>query len=219
MIVLAIETHLLTRTNRVSDGTVMMNADNFRRLLDYNGLVMQSAEVVAESDYHRTSAGLSFGSLHATLVHILVGELVWLARWEGSLPPERLKDARKAQRLAEHEIPSFEAFTELWCREQDRQMRFSSALTDEMVSATVVYDDQYGNPDEQPLCQLITHLVNHGTQFRAEAAVRLTQLGYAASVAGVEPMGLWRSLGTPSFVVLRLPDLRVTSVVGCVGVP
>ena len=159
----------------------MVNADYFRRLLDYNrwanGLVMQSAEAVAESDYHRISAGLSFGSLHATLVHILVGELVWLARWEGSLPPERLKDARKARTLAESEIPTFEALTELWCREEDRQMRFSSALTDKMISATVAYDDQYGNPNEQPLSQLIAHLVNHGTQFRAEAAVRLTQLG------------------------------------------
>ena len=56
-------------------------------------------------------------------------------------------------------------------------MHFSSALTDEMVSAKIVYNDQYGNPNEQPLSQLIAHLVNHGTQFRAEAAVRLTQLG------------------------------------------
>lgn len=42
--------------------------------------------------------GLSFGSPHATLVHIFIGELVWLARWQGGLPPEALKDARKADR-------------------------------------------------------------------------------------------------------------------------
>ena len=36
---------------------------------------------------------------------------------------------------------------------------------------------------------------------------------YAASVAGVEPMDLWRSLDTPSFVVLGLPDLDVRCVV------
>ena len=36
---------------------------------------------------------------------------------------------------------------------------------------------------------------------------------YAAGVAGVEPMGLWRRLATPSYVVLGLPDLDVRCVV------
>lgn len=36
---------------------------------------------------------------------------------------------------------------------------------------------------------------------------------YAASVAGVEPTGLWRRLDTPSFVVLGLPGLGVRFVV------
>ena len=36
---------------------------------------------------------------------------------------------------------------------------------------------------------------------------------YAAGVGGVEPKRLWRRLGTPSFVVLGLPDLDVRCVV------
>ena len=36
---------------------------------------------------------------------------------------------------------------------------------------------------------------------------------YAASVAGVEPVGLWRRLETPSYVVLGLPDRDVHCVV------
>ena len=158
-----------------------MDADYFRLFLDYNRwanhLVVDRAAAVQESDYFATAAGLSFGSLHATLVHILVAEVVWLARWEGGSPPERLKDARKADRLAETEITTFEALTELWRLEEARQRRFFSALTDEAASRTIAYKNQYDEPNEQPLSQLIAHLVNHGTQFRAEAAVRLTQLG------------------------------------------
>ena len=36
---------------------------------------------------------------------------------------------------------------------------------------------------------------------------------YVASVAGIDPMDLWRRLDTPSFVVLGLPDLDVRSIV------
>ena len=100
-------------------------AGYFRVLLDYNRwanhAVVDRAREVIESDYHATVDGLSFGSLHATLVHVLVGELVWLARWEGGLPPERLKDAREADQLAESEIPTFQKLTELWRREEERQ--------------------------------------------------------------------------------------------------
>ena len=159
----------------------MVDVDFFRVLLDYNcwanHLVMNQAKEVEESHYYADADGLSFGSLHATLVHILVGELVWLARWKGGLPPERLKDARIADQLAETEISTFEALADLWRDEEARLRRFSASMTDETVSAMVVYEDQYGNPNEQPMSQLLAHRVNHGTQFRAEAAVRLTELG------------------------------------------
>jgi len=65
----------------------------------------------------------------------------------------------------------------LWADARRDQQRFFAALGDEDVSHPLSYRDQYGNPFTQPLDQLMAHLVNHGTQFRAEAAVRLTQLG------------------------------------------
>ncbi len=114
-----------------------------------------------------TADGLSIGSLHVTLVHILVAELVWLARWEGGLPSEELKDARLAGRLAVSEVPTVDAVTDLWRSEEAKQHRFFSSLTDDAISKTITYMNQYGEPNEQPLSQLIAHVVNHGTQFRA----------------------------------------------------
>ena len=158
-----------------------MDADYFRLLFDYNRwankLILTRAAEVREEGYFAIVPGLSFGSLHATLVHILVGELVWLARWQGGLPPEALKDARKADRLAASEIPTFDSLTKLWRHEEEKQQRFFASLTDQTVHRTVVYRTQYDEPNEQPLSQLMAHFVNHGTQFRAEAAVCLTQLG------------------------------------------
>jgi uncharacterized damage-inducible protein DinB len=158
-----------------------MTAEHFRLLFEYNvwanDQVLAKAAAVAEADYFAVAPGLSFGSLHATLVHTLVAEIVWLARWQGGRPPESLRDARQADRLAREEIPTFARLRELWRAEQAKQASFLASLTDTDVESSLSYQDQYGNPYTQPLWQLMTHALNHGTQFRAEAAVRLTQLG------------------------------------------
>lgn len=160
-----------------------MAAEFFRMLFRYNrwanGHVLAKASEVSEADYYATSPGLSFGSLHATLVHTLVGELVWLARFEGVLPPEALKDARQADVLAASEIPSLAVLRSLWLTEDGKQEAFFARLRDEDVGAPLSYVTQYGEPFKQPLQEAMLHLLNHGTQFRAEAAVRLTALGHS----------------------------------------
>jgi uncharacterized damage-inducible protein DinB len=158
-----------------------LSAEHYRLLLEYNAWaneqVLEKAALAGEGDYFAAADGLSFGSLHATLVHALVAEIVWLARWQGGRPPESVRDARQAERLAREEIPTFERLRDLWAEEQAKMASFAAALTDEQVEAALAYEDLQGNAWSQPLWQLMTHLLNHGTQFRAEAAVRLTQLG------------------------------------------
>ena len=158
-----------------------MAAGHYRLLFAYNTWanqrVLEEAARVGEADYFQPSPGLSFGSLHATLVHILVAEIVWLARWQGRRPPDALKDARQAARIAEHEIPSFADLRRIWDAELEKQRSFFEALQDDAIDRPVSYETQFGEPNVQPLSQLMTHVFNHGTQFRAEAAVRLTQLG------------------------------------------
>jgi uncharacterized damage-inducible protein DinB len=153
---------------------------NYRLLFEYNAWanaeILAKSALVRESDYFETVAGLSFGSLHATLVHILVGEIVWLARWQSERPPEPLRDARQADRLAREEIPTLGRLREMWSNHEASMTSFVATVTDERGESLLAYEDQYGNPWSQPMWQLMTHLLNHGTQFRAEAAVRLTQL-------------------------------------------
>jgi uncharacterized damage-inducible protein DinB len=158
-----------------------VTAELFRTLFDYNHWanekVLSESSLVPKTEYFADAPGLSFGNLHATLVHILVAELVWLARWQGVLPPDALKDARQAAQLAETQIRSFEELRTRWSEEETKQRTFFSTLTDSNVGRQLSYKTQYGEPNTQPLDQLMCHVINHGTQFRAEAAVRLTQLG------------------------------------------
>ncbi len=116
-----------------------MSLAYFRSLGDYNRWanhrVLEQAARCSTEDYFAPAAGLSFGSLHATLVHILVGEIVWLARWQGDVPPERLKDARVADRLAVEQIRSLREVTDLWSLEEEKQQRFFEALTEAELSS------------------------------------------------------------------------------------
>jgi uncharacterized damage-inducible protein DinB len=159
----------------------MSCADHFRLLFAYNkwanDRILKQAAQAGEADYFAPVAGLSFGSLHATLVHILIGELVWLARWQGGKPPEGLSDARRAARIAESEIPSFAVLRQTWNAELKKQGSFFDRLEEDDIDRPLRYETQSGEPNMQPLSQLMAHVFSHGTQFRAEAAVRLTQLG------------------------------------------
>lgn len=154
--------------------------DYFRMLFAYNAWannrVRGLAATVSERDYFADAPGLSFGSLHATLVHLVIAELVWVARWDGVAPPERLHDARQSNRIAAEEVRTFEELVALWTDVTSRVERFV-AQGDLDVNATISYTNLAGEPNSQPLGELIAHFINHGTQFRSEAAVRLTQLG------------------------------------------
>ena len=158
-----------------------MIADYFRTILQYNRwanrLILDKAALAPLEAYHAKADGLSFGSLHGTLVHALVAEVVWLSRWRGELPPDALKDARRSDLIALEQIPTFEALKTLWEAEDAKLVVFIGELTDEQAAGAISYKTQYGESNAQPLAELIAHFVNHGTQFRSEAAVRLSQLG------------------------------------------
>ncbi len=90
------------------------NADFFQLLLEYsqwaNGRIMDHACEASESDYMADADGLSFGSLHATLIHIMTSEIIWLARWTGETPPEWVAKVRQSGEIARNEIPSLAGF-------------------------------------------------------------------------------------------------------------
>ncbi len=56
---------------------------------------------------------------------------------------------------------------------------FLARLKDEDLLRVVSYKNTKGRPLAYPLWQLMAHVVNHGTQHRAEAAAMLTELGHS----------------------------------------
>ena len=160
-----------------------MDADYFQMLFAYNGWatqrVLEAASQAPMPEYFAGAPGLSYGSLHATLVHILVSEIVWLGRWQALPPPEALSNSRESVRVGQSELPTFEALRSLWREHDGRLGAYVGALTDAETKRSITFRNSAGGESTQPVGQQMAHVVNHGTQFRAEAAVRLSALGYS----------------------------------------
>jgi uncharacterized damage-inducible protein DinB len=111
--------------------------------------------------------GLDYGSIRGTLVHWLARDVIWLDRWQG----------RPDSAIGEPDLPTFEALRARWASNDSQMQKFLSDLTDSRLSETVEYVTPANTRYALPLWQMISHVVNHGTQHRSEVALALTQLG------------------------------------------
>ncbi len=149
-----------------------MRADEIRTLYNYdfwaNGKVLEQAGLLSEEEY-TAPAGLSFSSIRGTLIHTLSTEWIWRKRVEEAESPPRM--------ISEGDLPTFQALTARWKEEEALWRDYLRAMTDQDLDRVVKYNNTKGRSFENPLWQILTHVVNHGTQFRSEAAVALTRLG------------------------------------------
>lgn len=148
-----------------------MNKQDVLALYKYNQWanhkILNAAANVSQEQF-LADATYPHGGLRGTLVHALFAEWIWRNRWQGNSPTSRLKP---------DEFPTFESLRERWTAEEKQLMDFVENLTDEQLSNPFQYKNTKGVPFEQILWKAMAHVVNHGTQHRAEAAAMLTDFG------------------------------------------
>ena len=149
-----------------------MNKAEILMLFDYsawaNRRILDAAEGLSQEQF-TAPAGLDYGSLRGTLVHILSAETTWRKRCQEGISP--------SSPLVEDAFPTLAVLRERWSEAERAMAAFLASLTDEDLQRTIHYRTTKGVPYENPLWQLLLHVVNHGTQHRAEAAITLTQHG------------------------------------------
>jgi uncharacterized damage-inducible protein DinB len=148
-----------------------MNKQDISVLYKYNQWanrkILDAAHNITQDQF---LAGASFphGGLRSTLTHILFAQWIWRNRWEGTSPGYRLQP---------EEFPTLETLLQRWQEEENKLMSFVEGVTDEKLAASFQYRNTKGAPKEAILWQAMAHVVNHGTQHRAEAAAMLTDFG------------------------------------------
>ncbi len=136
-----------------------------------NGRLYAACAELSDAD-RRRDLGAFFRSLHGTLNHLLVADVIWTARFRGAPnPPWRL----------DHEAHA--VFDELRAAREamdDDIERVCTEFTPEAVTSHFTYRNMAGTEFTQPLAHTLTHFFNHQTHHRGQCHAMLTRLTGAA---------------------------------------
>ena len=145
--------------------------EHFRMFADYNAWanarLLNDLAPMTDEDWHR-DAGLFFGSVHRTLNHILVADLIWTARFKGETPgPRRLDEVLHEDRASLIEARgAMDDEIVTWVASLDE-----AALVGEFTY-TPVTDP---TPVTQQLAPALAHVFNHQTHHRGQVHAATTR--------------------------------------------
>ncbi|MFI4968212.1 MAG: DinB family protein [Gammaproteobacteria bacterium] len=155
----------------------MLQRDYFATLGRYHvwadRKLLESLAPISDVDYH-SDQGLFFRSIHRTLNHLLLVDLLWHGRLTGSpfavsgLDQELVKERG---RLEEELLRQAGVLRDL-----------TAGLDEARIGKINTYFDTEGNRRESPLALQLGHAFNHATHHRGQVTAVITRLGLEAPV-------------------------------------
>lgn len=162
----------------------MSLASNFGLMADYNQWMNQriyeAASRLGPSELNE-NRGAFFGSITATLNHILAGDTIWLKRMAAH--PSRFEVLDYVRDLSMPESLDsilYAEFEELSIAREIMDaviVEFSDELSDEILSSPLSYNNMKGDTFSKSLGHLLQHFFNHQTHHRGQVTTLLNQAG------------------------------------------
>ena len=151
-----------------------MNADAFRHFYDYhfteNRKIWDSHITPLSHEQFTQAVDYSYGSVREQIVHIIDAEEMWFCELRGAEPSDPIPPA---------EVDDREGIRAHWDRVEQDIRGYLAELRDHMLFATPIEE-----PDEDRdliVWQVLLHVVNHGTDHRAQLLRVLSDLGVETS--------------------------------------
>lgn len=130
----------------------------------------------------KTDKGAFFGSIHNTLAHLLLTDLIWMRRLTGDTQAFGFEnDAGELVSTPGLDTVLYEDFGKMWERRKllDEQIsEWVSGLEPGAAVGDVEYANMSGKTFTHPLWWAVTHLFNHQTHHRGQLTTLLSQLGH-----------------------------------------
>ena len=148
-----------------------INREDIQLLLRYNDWANDKILACAEQvSGQQLSAANDFGwgSLRGALVHLMEAEYAWRVL---------LKDGNHIEWLRPEDFPNVAAIRQRWITERAEFWRYIDGLSDIDLSSVISYEGD--ETRHRVLWHCLAHVVNHGTQHRAECAALLTGFGHS----------------------------------------
>jgi len=151
--------------------------DSMRRadmelLLRYNDWanerILATVEQVTAEEFAQPN-DFGWGSLKGALVHLMDAEYAWRVL---------LKGGEHVEWLQPEDFPDVAAIRARWADEREAFWGYLDSLSSDELSATISYEGDAGLR-YRALWHCLAHVVNHGTQHRAECAALLTGFGHS----------------------------------------
>lgn len=149
-----------------------MTNSGILRMFDYNEWAWQrvfpSLAALPAEEYF-AERPFFWHSLHGLAVHSYGAEWVWLQRCRGISP---------AALPAQESVAGLADLRQHWDPVRAEFRAYVETLTDEQVTADIVYRDTAGKPYSFSLGDLLRHVMNHATEHRSQMTPTLAQLGH-----------------------------------------
>lgn len=153
-----------------------MEIDHLRTLFDYNywahAKVWECVETLTEEQF-TSDLGHSWGSVRGLLVHLMSAEWVWVSRLAHGISP--------TAHLTVQDFPTRDRIKSNWKSVEASVRGCLDRLDNDKLDQLLDYKNLSGHPQQTPVWQILYHLLNHGTDHRAQIMAMLNRLG-AASV-------------------------------------
>lgn len=119
------------------------------------------------------------------LNHILLGDKVWLKRFNESLKPSELSDCQLITELDDSESVSIEQYIGQREELDDLILKFIGALSSDDLKTTIKYSLKSEETFSEPFDELILHLFNHQTHHRGQVIMILSKLGVECGLTDI----------------------------------
>ena len=153
----------------------MIDAAYVQRLARYNRWQNESLYEVADrlsDDERRRERGAFFGSIHATLSHLLWGDCMWMNRFSDvAKPPCGIAGSETL-------YSDWNGLKRERTAMDDKIVRWSDGIDPKWLASDLTWFSNAAQREvSKPMWTLVTHLFNHQTHHRGQVHAMLTQAG------------------------------------------
>lgn len=146
--------------------------DWFRSLAHYNRVanerLYEGCAALGDEEYRRPRA-VSFGSIHGLLNHVLLGDRIWMSRFEGGGAATPALDT-----VLYDSFPGLRAARV----EEDRRIEdFFASLGEARLSGSLRYVNSQGREYTELAAAAMGHFFNHQTHHRGQVHALLSHAG------------------------------------------